>query len=159
MATRQRPLGIVLITIFFGVFGILGALGSACGLIVGGGADAIMDAARQAGDQTGSAATMADMPRFGALFVVASIVGVIAAVLESAAAYGLWSFQSWGRPLGLGLAIFAIVWSLLWFFVFQLHMAGSVVIVWLLIVLAINGLIVWYLRKPEIARLYAEPTA
>ncbi len=156
MATRQRPLGIVLISIFFGIFGVLGALGGACGLIAGSGMDAIMDAAKQAGEQPATGA-MADMPHFGGFFVVASIAGVIAAVLEIAAAYGLWSFQRWGRPLGLGLAIFAIVWSLLWFFVFQLHLAGRFAILWLLIVLAINGLIVWYLRKPEIVRLYAEP--
>ncbi len=157
MAARERPLGIVLISIYFGLFGVVGALGGACALIAGGSMDTLMEVARQAGEQQGHAADMPEMPRFGGFFVIASILGVVAAILEIAAAYGLWSFQRWGRPLGLGLACFFIAWTLFWFFVLGAQLGGTVGVVWMLIVLAINALIVWYLRKPEITRLYAQP--
>ena len=158
MAARERPLGIVLISIYFGLFGVLGALGGACALVAGGSVDTLMDAARHASEQQGTAADMPNMPHFGGLFVVASILGVVAAVLEIAAAYGLWSFQRWGRPLGLGLALFFIIWTLFWFFILRVHMSGTAGIVWMLIVLAINASSSGT-STPAIARLYAEATA
>lgn len=151
MTTPQRPLPLVLIVIYFGVFGILGSLGGACALIAGSTMDTMMEAAHQAGNAQG--VPMEEMPRFGAWLTLASLIGVVAAVLQVAAAYGLWSFQRWGRPLGLYLAAFAIVWGLLWMLVLG-NVAGSMGFFWLIVGLAINGAIVWYLRKPEIVRLY-----
>lgn len=152
MATTApaRPLGIVLIVIYFGFFGLLAALGGACAMIAGGTLDTAMEAGRQMGQ---GQAGMEDMPQLGMGFILMSLVGVVLSVLQVAAAYGLWSFQRWGRPLGIALAAFAFAWTLLSLVMYGTA-GGTYVVLWFLIVMAVNAAIVWYLRTPQIVALY-----
>jgi hypothetical protein len=156
--TSQRPLGIVLIVIFMGFFGVLGALGGACAMIAGGTLDTAMDASLLMGPGLG--ASPHDMPQFGIGFILMSLVGVVLSVLQVAAAYGLWSFQQWGRPLGMALAAFAFAWTLLSLVMYGTA-GGAYILLWFILVLVINAVIVWYLRTPAITALYARsaPTA
>ena len=159
MATQTRPLGIVLIVIFFAIFGVLGSLGGACAMMAGGAMQQMMESGRHMGDQTAGA--MAGMPGMGMGWMLLSLVGIVAAILEIAAAYGLWSFQRWGRPLGLYLAAFAIAWGLF----LQLAIGGGLggggiyATAWSLLMLAVHAAILWYLRTPEIVTLYDRPPA
>lgn len=76
--------------------------------------------------------------------VLWGIIFLVLAVASLAFAYGAWSLKPWAWTLGVGLAVLNVLMALYWF----TQPGGSIVS--LIISLAINGVILYYLFQADV---------
>src|SRR5216684_2937832 len=140
----NRPVGVTILAIleFIGAV-ILVLLG--IGSIVGMG---LLCAAmsQSGGGSAGAGGIMAVIG--GALSVFCFIFAAICALLG----WGLWKLKNWARIIVIVLAVLGAVFALLGLLQFSAAVAVGIVIR-----LAINGLIVWYLLRPDVAAAFKGP--
>lgn len=131
-----RPTGVTVIAIleFIGAGGcILLGIGTLVGASFFG---AAMSQAQGGGPGGGLFAMLG-----GAISIFFFIIGAICALLG----WGLWTLKNWARMVVIVLSALGLVLSLL-----ALLQFSAAVLVGLIIRVAINGLIIWYLLKPEV---------
>jgi hypothetical protein len=121
-AGAARPTGITILAVLAAIGGILGLFGGFvilfAGTVVFGGAGALLGIAALA---------------YAALFI--------------AFAYGAWNLLPWAWPLGVAVAIFGIVLSVL-------YIIGGQSIVSQVISIVVDGVILYYLNQPGIRALF-----
>ena len=122
-ATGARPTGITILAVLAGIGGVFGLLGGFGVLFVGG--------------VVASPAVM-----------VLGLCALAYAALLVAFAYGAWTLKPWAWPLGVAVAIFGIVVSIL-----QVVLGGSSIFSQI-ISIAIDGGILYYLNQPGIKSLF-----
>jgi len=126
MTASQRPMGVTILAILAIIVGGIEVLGGVISL-VGGGATAV-------GGE--------DIPTAGAL----SLIGVFAAilgVLNLIFGLGALALKPWAWKFGVGLQFFAILAGL-----FQLPNS--------IVAIVINGLILYYLFRPNVKRVFGK---
>jgi hypothetical protein len=121
-AGAARPTGITILAILAGIGGVLGLFGGfvvfTAGTVIFGGAGALL-----------------------------GIAALAYAALLIAAAYGFWTLQPWAWPLGVAVAIFGIVISVL-------YIIGGQSIVSQILSVVVDGAILYYLNQPGIRKLF-----
>lgn len=136
-----RPTGVTVIAVldFIGAgFCVLG------GIAILVGASFLGAALGQA--QGGNAAAGGFMAMLGgALSIVLIIIGAIGALIG----WGMWTLKSWARIVQIIFAVLGLLGALS----LLLHFSGAMLFAFLIRV-AINGLIIWYLLKPEVAAAF-----
>lgn len=136
-----RPTGVTVIAVldFIGAgFCVLGGIA----LLVGA---SFLGAALSQG-QGGNAAAGGFMAMLGG---AASIVFLIIGAIVGLIGWGMWTLKSWARIVQIILAALGLLGALS----LLLHFSGVILFGFLLRV-AINGLIIWYLLKPEVAAAF-----
>lgn len=131
--TTARPTGITILAILAligGVFGLIAGLG----LIAGG---ALLGGI--VGGATGA--------QLGGLAFIFGIITLGLAVAELAFAYGAWTLQPWGWPLGVILQLANLVWIAVTA-VASGDLIGS--LSGSIISIAVAAIILWYLNQPTI---------
>ena len=121
-ATGARPTGITILAILAAIGGILGLFG---GFVV----------------------LLAGTAIFGGAGALLGIAALAYAGLLIAAAYGFWTLQPWAWPLGVAVAIFGIVISVL-------YIIGGQSIASQLLSIVVDGVILYYLNQPTIRSLF-----
>jgi hypothetical protein len=121
----QRPTGVTIIAVLAAIGGVFGLIASLALLGLGG--------------------AIAGATGLGGGFVFIAGLFVLAySILSLVLAYGFWTLQPWGWPLGVGVEILGIVQAVLQF------MSDTRQIVSLIISVAIAGVILWYLYQPHV---------
>ena len=135
----NRPVGVTILAVLqfigAGLCVLLGIL-----VVVGAGAG-FLGSMTQGQGGTGGLMAMVG----GALSVFFFVVAAIAALLG----WGLWSLKNWARIAVIVLSALGAVLSLL-----ALLNFSSAIIVGVIIRLAINGVIIWYLLQPNVAAAF-----
>jgi len=111
-------------------------------MFVGGGFLASMMNQQGAGGSAGAGI-------LAGLGAVAGVIVLIIAAISALVGFGLWKLKNWGRILALVFAGLGILGALL----MLLHFS-PLILFGFLIRLVINGLILWYLLKPEVAAAF-----
>jgi hypothetical protein len=144
-----RPTGVTVIAILCFVGAAFAALGG-IGMIVGGGFVATL--MKQQGE-AGSAGLAGIMAGLGAAL---GIFFLILAALDVAIAIGLLNLKEWARivtivltGIGAALGLLGLLGGFIHFVLFAS--------LFKLCVLAIQGLIIWYLLKPEVKAAFQAP--
>jgi hypothetical protein len=123
-AGAARPTGITILAILAAIGGVLGLFGGFvilfAGTVVFGGAGALLGIAALA---------------YAALFI--------------AFAYGAWNLLPWAWPLGVAVAIFGIVLSVL-------YIIGGQSIVSQIVSIVVDGVVLYYLNQPSIRALFGK---
>jgi hypothetical protein len=138
----NRPTGVTVIAILYFIgaaFCILGGLG----MILGGSFIAGIISQSQA---SGSGAGAGIMAGLGAALGIGFLIGAAIAALLG---WGLMKLKEWARITAIVFAGLGIFFGVLGFFGALLHFA-IVLLFWVVVRLAINGCILWYLLKPEV---------
>jgi hypothetical protein len=135
-----RPVGVTILAILefigSGICALLGIL-----VIVGAGAGLLGSMTQGQGSGLGSLMAVIG----GALSVFCFIFAAIGALLG----WGLWTLKNWARIILIVLASLGALGSLL-----ALLNLSSAIIVGVVIRLAINGLVIWYLLQPNVAAAF-----
>jgi len=135
-----RPVGVTILAILefigSGICALLGIL-----VIVGAGAGLLGSMTQGQGSGLGSLMAVIG----GALSVFCFIFAALAALLG----WGLWTLKNWARIVVIALTILGALGTLL-----SLLNLSSAMIVGVVIRLAINGLIIWYLLQPNVAAAF-----
>jgi hypothetical protein len=118
----QRPTGITILAILAAIGGILGLFG---GFIIFLGGTVL----------------------FGAAGGLLGLAALAYAALLIAAAYGFWTLQPWAWPLGVAVAIFGIVISVI-------YILGGASIASQVLGVVVDGAILYYLNQPTIRSLF-----
>jgi len=146
-----RPTGVTVIAILCFIGAALAGLGG-IGMIVGGGFVATI--MNQQG-QAGSAGLASMMAGLGAAL---GIFFLIIAAVDVALAIGLLNLKEWARivtivltGLGAALGLLGLLGGFIHFVLFAS--------LFRLCILAIQGLIIWYLLKPEVKAAFQAPQA
>jgi hypothetical protein len=121
-AAGARPTGITILAVLAAIGGILGLFG---GFVV----------------------LLAGTAIFGGAGALLGIAALAYAGLLIAAAYGFWTLQPWAWPLGVAVAIFGIVISVL-------YILGGQSIASQILGIVVDGVILYYLNQPGIRRLF-----
>ncbi|HEY6280521.1 MAG TPA: hypothetical protein VIW72_01835 [Burkholderiales bacterium] len=131
MSAQSKPLGIVLIALYSGLFGLVSFPIGCTAILVSG------------------------APGTGALFSIFSFLITAVGILLLASAYGLWTLQSWGRNFSWWLYVISIPLGAMSIFVLPpgQHMSEGNTILQLLGI-AVDLVIIWYLAEPEVAALF-----
>jgi hypothetical protein len=138
----NRPTGVTVIAVLYFIgaaFCILGGLG----MILGGGFLASIISQSQANGAGAGAGIMAGLG--AALGIGLLICAAIAALLG----WGLMKLKEWARITAIVFAALGLLFGALGLFGALLHFA-IVLLFGVVIRLAINGCILWYLLKPEV---------
>ena len=122
-APAARPTGITILAVLAGIGGVFGLLGGFGVLFVGG------------------------VVSSGAV-VVLGLCALAYAALLIAFAWGAWTLKPWAWPLGVAVAAFGIIVSIL-----QVVLGGSSIFSQL-ISIVIDGAILYYLNQPSIKALF-----
>ena len=135
----NRPVGVTILAVlefigagFCALAGIL--------VVVGAGAGFLGSMTQGQGGMGGLMAMVG-----GALSVFFFVLAAIAALLG----WGLWSLKNWARIAVIVLSALGAILSLL-----ALLNFSSTIIVGVIIRLAINGVIIWYLLQPNVAAAF-----
>ena len=141
-----RPTGVTVIAVLLfigaGLLVCLGILSFVGGAFIGA---MIGSAAQARGGAAGAG--------FGAM--IGAFIGVfmlIIAALQLTCGVGLWKLKEWGRMLTIILTAIGMVLA----FLNLLHL-HPVTMVFVLVRLAIGGLIIWYLSQPQIKGAFMTP--
>jgi hypothetical protein len=121
-AAGARPTGITILAVLAAIGGILGLFG---GFVV----------------------LLAGTAIFGGAGALLGIAALAYAGLLIAAAYGFWTLQPWAWPLGVAVAIFGIVISVL-------YILGGQSIASQILGIVVDGVILYYLNQPGIRKLF-----
>ena len=130
--TSQRPTGVTVLAVLSAIGGVLGLLGSLFLIGLGGAAGA-----------AGAAV--------GGLAMVLGLITLILSVLYLVFAYGAWSLKPWAWTLGVGLSAVSIVLTLLNLVQGTQQITGAIISI------AISGVILYYLFRPEIKAAFGRP--
>jgi len=133
----QRPMGVTVLAILAGLFGILLIIG---GVLVGALANVISDLI-EAYAPTFSVGIVDFSAIFTAFLVAIAVIAFILGILYIAVAYGFWIGAGWSRMLAIILSILSIIWGLITL------PSGIVTII-------IYGLILWYLIQPHVKAFF-----
>jgi hypothetical protein len=147
----NRPTGVTVLAIllFLGtavllLFGVLSFVGGAfIGSLIGA-------SAQRAGAGAAGAGLGAAIGAFIGIFFL------IGAVLNGVCGYGLWNLKEWGRMLTIVLTAIGIVLALFNMLIAMVHfhIFGAFFVV---IRIAIGGLVIWYLSQPQVKAAFAAP--
>jgi hypothetical protein len=88
---------------------------------------------------------------------IGGLIGIfflIGAALNAICGFGLWSLKEWGRMLTIVLTAIGVALGLLSFFLSMLHF-HIFGIFFIMVRLAIGGLIIWYLSQPEVKAAFS----
>jgi hypothetical protein len=121
-STGARPTGITILAVLAAIGGILGLFG---GFVV----------------------LLAGTAIFGGAGALLGIAALAYAGLLIAAAYGFWTLQPWAWPLGVAVAVFGIVISIL-------YILGGQSIASQILGIVVDGVILYYLNQPTIRSLF-----
>ncbi len=138
----ERPTGITVLAVlaFIGaVFAVLGALV----MFVGGAALSTL----------GGRGTMGLGMLAGMGAAVAGVFCLILGVVYAVVGYGLWTLQNWGRVVSLVLVGLGLVFAALGLLSALVHFR-ILVVLWQLIVCAIDVWIITYLLKPHVKQAF-----
>ncbi len=130
-ATKNKPLGIILVAIYFAIAaGLLSLIASVPLLFMSG------------------------LPDDGWLTLM-GIVSLAIGVLSLAACYGLWILVDWGRSLAIAICAIDIPLSLI-----ALKMPGtqttSGTLLLVVVGIALDVVIIWYLYKDDVKLLFSK---
>jgi len=142
MATKSmRPIGITILSVLAGVFGILQVMG---GVLVAALADVIKELIEANASTLGLASMGIDLGAFftAALMAIAAIA-LIFGVLHLAVAYGFWVGAGWSRWLAIVLSILGIIEGVI-------ALPGGIVPI------VIYGVIIWYLMQPYVKAFFGQ---
>lgn len=138
-----RPGGVTVIAVLYYIVGGFCVLAGLLALLGAGFAGALLTQMQgQSGAGAGGFAAM-----IGGAISVFLFIGAAISILLG---WGLWALKNWARIIVIVFAALGVLGSLLGL----LHIS-AVVVVAIVIRLAINGLILWYLLKPEVAAAFA----
>ena len=144
-----RPTGVTVIAIlcFIGAaFCLLGGLG----MILGGGFLASVISQQQGQGSAGAAGI------FAGLGAVLGFVFLVGAAIDIVLGIGLWKLKGWARITTIVLTGIGAAFQLLGLLTSLAHFAiGNFLIT--VIILAIQGFIIWYLLKPEVKAAFQAP--
>jgi hypothetical protein len=121
-SASTRPTGITVLAILAGIGGVLGLLG-------------------------GFAVLFAGTVIFGGLGALLGLAFLAYAALLIALAWGAWTMQPWAWPLGVAVAVFGIVLSVL-------SIIGGSGIASQILSIVVDGGILYYLNQPTIKSLF-----
>lgn len=140
----MRPIGITILAILAGIFGILLVIG---GVLVAALASVISELVEANASAFGFTGMGVD---FGALFTAALVgiaaIGVIFGVLHFAIAYGFWIGAGWSRWLAIVLSILGII-------------GGVIVLPSGIVLIGVYALILWYLMQPYVKTFFGQGPA
>jgi hypothetical protein len=146
----NRPTGVT-------VLAILLFLGTALLLLLGVGSfvgGAFIGSMIGASAKAGSGAAGAGLG--AAIGAVVGVFFLIGAALNAVCGYGLWNLKEWGRMLtivltaiGIALAVINMAVAMMHFHIFGVF--------FVLIRIAIGGLVIWYLSQPQVKAAFAAP--
>jgi Predicted membrane protein (DUF2127) len=149
----NRPTGVTVLAVLLYIGAGLLVLG-AIGTFVGGAFVGSMIGSSS--KQAGGGATGAGLG--AAIGAVVGVFLLVGAVLNATCGYGLWSLKEWGRMLtivltaiGLVMAVFSLFVSMIHFHIFGLF--------FLMVRIAIGGLIIWYLSQPQVKAAFGTSVA
>lgn len=133
---RERPTGVTILAILAVVAGVFGILGGLALFGLGG-----MLGAAGGGGLAGMAAI------FG-------LVTLALGVAYLALAYGFWNLAPWAWTLGVGLAVFQLVWIAI-----QAVLSGDIVnaLVGSIVSIAVAAVILYYLMQPHVKAAFGRP--
>lgn len=135
-----RPTGVTIIAVLYFIGAAVCLLGGVL-LFVGGGFLATM--MNQGGDGAAGAGILAGLGAVAGVIVL--VVGVVSALVG----WGLLKLKSWARIIVIIFSALGILGAL----AMLLHFS-PLILVGFVIRLAINGLILWYMLKPEVAAAF-----
>jgi hypothetical protein len=147
----NRPTGVTVLAIllFIGTgLLVLGAIATFLGGAFIG--SMIGTSARQAGAGAAGAGIGAFI---GAMVGVFFLIG---AVLNAICGFGLWNLKEWGRMLTIVLTGIGMALGIMSFFISMLHF-HIFGLFFIMIRLAIGGIIIWYLSQPQVKAAFAAP--
>lgn len=144
-----RPVGVTVLAILYFIGAGLCVLGG-LGMILGGGFMATM-LSQQGGQGSAGAAGF-----FAGLGAVAGVFMIIMGAVGALVGFGLWKLKGWARIVAIVLAAISGAFQLLGLLGSLAHF-NLFAVVWSLFWLAIDGLIIWYLLKPEVKAAFQAP--
>jgi uncharacterized membrane protein (DUF2068 family) len=134
--TTQRPTGVTILAVLQLIGGVINVLFGISSLFFGG-----LIVVSKAVETAGSPINM------GPIILAAGVLAVISGLLGLFAGYGLFTLKSWGWILALIFSVLNIVYNGLK--IFQgANIPGTFVGI------AISGLIIYYLNRPNIKRAF-----
>jgi hypothetical protein len=145
----NRPTGVTVIAILYFVvagFCILGGLG----MILGGGFLASIVSQSQANGSGAGAGLIAGM---GAALGIGFLIGSAIPILLG---WGLLKLKEWARIIVIVFASLGLVLGVLGLLGALAHFA-VILLFWLVVRLAINGCILWYLLQPDVKAAFQSP--
>ncbi len=128
VSAQKRPVGLVLISIYTAVSGLLSILAGVLGLFV----------------------SQLEVPVWVTVF---SVLLFLSGILELAVCYGLWSIQKWGLKLAIVVYIVSIPLGIIAMFTGE-RTTGNVLLQLIGIVIAI--VVLRYLFKPRVRMLFQQ---
>jgi hypothetical protein len=143
-----RPVGVTILAIldFIGAaFCLLGGIG----MILGGGFIATM-MSQQGQGSAGAAGLLAGLGAAAGVFII--VMGGVCALVG----FGLWKLKGWARIVTIVLTGISAAFQLLGLLGSFAHF-NLFAVVWSLFWVAIDGLIIWYLLKPEVKAAFQAP--
>jgi hypothetical protein len=143
-----RPVGVTILAIldFIGAaFCLLGGIG----MILGGGFMATM-MSQQGQGSAGAAGLLAGLGAAAGVFII--VMGGVCALVG----FGLWKLKGWARIVTIVLTGISAAFQLLGLLGSFAHF-NLFAVVWSLFWVAIDGLIIWYLLKPEVKAAFQAP--
>jgi uncharacterized membrane protein (DUF2068 family) len=91
-----------------------------------------------------------------AIGAAVGVVFLIIAALDAVCGYGLWNLKEWARMLTIVLTAIGLLFAVLQLFGSMLHF-HIIAIFFVLIRMAIGGLIIWYLSQPQVKAAFGVP--
>lgn len=131
MSAQSKPLGVTLIALYSGLFGLASFPIGCTGILVSG------------------------APGAGAQFSIVSFLVTAVGILLLASAYGLWTIQPWGRSFSWWLYVISIPLGALSIFgVFPGQRMSEGNTIFQLVGMAVDCVIIWYLGNHDLVVLF-----
>lgn len=141
-----RPVGVTILAVLDFLGAVLCVLGG-IGMMVGGGFMATLI------NQQGSQGAGAGAGIVAALGAALGVFLFISAAIGVLLGWGLWKLKNWARIVTIVLAVLGVVGALLGLATAFIHFSMFVLLV-IAIRLAICGLIIWYLLRPDVSAAF-----
>ncbi len=141
-----RPGGVTVIAVLYFIGAVLCVLGG-IGMLVGGGFMATLI------NQSGAQGAGAGAGIFAALGAAVGVVFLVIAAIAILVGWGLLKLKNWARILAIVFAVLGVLGALFGLVGAFSHF-GTMILVWTVIRLAINGWIIWYLLQPNVSAAF-----